>query len=175
LLALERLGDALVSLRRAAELNPLPEYQWWLADALRLAGRHEAAAGVEELIKARGAASDPRTLALFLATRGDEPARALRLARDERDTRADPLTLDALAWAFAATGEWNKAAAAMRLALAENTADARLLLHAATIAAACGERDSARGHAERARRFAATLTPSERRMLEATLCFQPKT
>ena len=41
LLALHRPADAVVELKRAAELNPLPEYQWALADALTLTGDRE--------------------------------------------------------------------------------------------------------------------------------------
>ena len=47
LLALHRPADAVVELQRAAELNPLPEYQWALADALTLTGNRERAKRVE--------------------------------------------------------------------------------------------------------------------------------
>lgn len=172
LIARENPGRALPALERAVELNPLPEYQWWLADALRLAGQPDAAAHVEARIKAHGASADPRTCALFLATRGADAALAVRLAREELGTRADPLTLDALAWALAAAGDFDAAADASRLALAEKTRDARLFFHAAAIAVARGDADAARTHARAAQPFALTLTPSERRALE-TLCFQP--
>src|SRR5262249_27250658 len=64
-----RLGEAVDVLRTAVKLNPLPEYQWTLAEALRAAGRENEASGIEAQLRQRGASSDPRTLALFLATR----------------------------------------------------------------------------------------------------------
>ena len=84
-------------LRRAAERNPMPEYQWWLAEALHTAGEVEAAETLEAEIVRRGELADPRTLALFLATRGKEGAIAVRLAREELKQRGDVFTHDALA------------------------------------------------------------------------------
>ncbi|MEY2879199.1 MAG: hypothetical protein RLZZ15_1579 [Verrucomicrobiota bacterium] len=172
LLALGHTEASLAPLTRAAELNPLPEYQWWLADALRAAGTTSAiarAAAVEAALLSRGEASDPRTLALFLATRGRDAARAVRLAREELAQRADPFTHDALAWALAASGDHAAAATASRAALAEGTRDARLLWHAGEIALARGAADEARGYFEQAQPMAATLTPSERTRLDARL------
>src|SRR5207244_1771942 len=37
LMATGQIGEAIEVLRLAAQMNPLPEYQWWLADALRAA------------------------------------------------------------------------------------------------------------------------------------------
>ena len=156
--AVERLG-------RAAELNPVPEYQWWLADVLRETGDADAALRVEAQLTARGVAADPRTIALFLATRGENPAWALRLARQELGRRADVFSHDALGWALAAAGDLEGARTAMRAALAENTADARLALHAGEIARRQGRAGEAAEHFARARAFAATLTPSERARL----------
>src|SRR6185503_11133888 len=68
LLALNRPADAVVELRRAVNLNPLPEYQWILADALTLTGDRSQAAELESQI-AEHSTEDPRTLSLFLATR----------------------------------------------------------------------------------------------------------
>src|SRR5262245_6472908 len=42
-LAQQRNADAVETLERAATLNPLPEYQWTLADAYRLVGRIDKA------------------------------------------------------------------------------------------------------------------------------------
>jgi tetratricopeptide (TPR) repeat protein len=167
LLAIERTADAIPPLRRAVDLIALPEHQWWLADALRTAGRAEEAAVVEARLMRRGALEDPRTFALFLATRGLEPATALRLARAELAERADPLTHDALAWAAFAAGDTAAAPAAeaMRAALAHGTRDARLALHAGAIALARGEAEAARAHFAAAQAMAATLTPSERALL----------
>jgi tetratricopeptide (TPR) repeat protein len=168
LLALGKSEPAVAPLRRAAGLNPLPEYQWWLADALRAAGHGDEAVAVERALAARGAASDPRTLAIFLATRranAAEIALALRLAREELANRGDVHTHDALAWALAAGGEPAAAEAESQLAMAEHTADARLYFHAGEIALARGEREAADKFFAQARPLAAALTPSERAAL----------
>src|SRR5262245_33295740 len=66
LLAENKFGEAVGALERAAQLNPMPEYQWALADALRAADRAAAAEEVERQIAATGAANDPRSYSLFL-------------------------------------------------------------------------------------------------------------
>jgi len=167
LVACGRAADALPVLRRAARSNPLPEYQWWLADALRAAGQADAAAAVEQELRTRGPLSDPRTLALFLASRRLEPAAAVALAREELANRADVFTHDALAWALLASGDAAGAEAEIALALAEHTADARLLWHAGEIALARGHSADASALFARARPLAATLTPGERDALVA--------
>ncbi|MCX6955565.1 MAG: hypothetical protein NTV51_25745 [Verrucomicrobia bacterium] len=169
LLATGRGDEAVGALWRAAELNPLPEYHWWLADTLRAAGRETEAVQTEERLSARGDAGDPRTLALFLATRGVRTDRAVRLAREELDNRADVLTHDALAWALAANGELAAAETEMNAALAEQTKDARLFLHAGEIALARGHEAAARAHFADAKRFSGSLTPSERARLASRL------
>jgi tetratricopeptide (TPR) repeat protein len=160
-LASGRAADAVPVLRRAAELNPLPEYQWMLADALRLQGLAADAAAVEHEIVTRGGTSDPRTLALYLATRGADPARALALAEDELLTRADVFTLDARAWALAASGRVAEADQTIARALAEGTSDARLFLHAGVIHAAAGRKREASRWLKKADMLRAMLLPSE--------------
>jgi tetratricopeptide (TPR) repeat protein len=166
LVALGQTEPAIPPLRLAEWLNPLPEYQWWLADALRLAGRTDEAAAVEARLEARGAAADPRTFALFLATRGREPVRAVELARAELLNRGDVFTEDALAWALAQQRDYPGAEAAIQRALASRTRDARLFLHAGEIALRRGQPDSARAYFAEALPLAGTLTPSERALLD---------
>jgi tetratricopeptide (TPR) repeat protein len=168
LLALGRNAEAVAALEAAADLNPSPEYQWWLADALRAEGRPVPAERLEAEIAGRGAGADPRTVALFLATRRREPGRAERLARDELARRPDAFSHDALAWALAAGGDWIGADAAMRRALATPGRDARLFLHAGVIAAASGRPDAAAGFLREAHAARAMLTPSELALLERT-------
>ncbi|MGH9752086.1 MAG: tetratricopeptide repeat protein [Blastocatellia bacterium] len=162
LLAENRIGEAVAALERAARLNPLPEYQWALADALRAANRDADATEVERLLDATGAANDPRSYSLFLATRGRQPDVALRLAEEELKVRRDVYTLDALAWARIAKGDTAEAWKTMRSALAPGTADARLYLHAAVIAAQAGENRQARIYAGKAAKSAFSLLPGER-------------
>src|SRR4029453_3959288 len=104
LVAENKTDQAVATLERAAHRNPLPEYQWALADALRAANRGDDAAKVESQLAAPGPANDPRPYSLFLATRGQQPETALRLAEEEMKVRRDLYTLDALAWAQAAKG-----------------------------------------------------------------------
>jgi tetratricopeptide (TPR) repeat protein len=161
LLAMKRLAEATVALRRATELNPLPEYQWTLADALRMQGLVDEAATIEREMTTAGVAGDPRTLSLFLATRRAEPGKALALAEDELRTRADVFTLDAHAWALASAGRVAEARTVIGRALAEGTEDARIFFHAGVIHAAAGERRQARRWLSKAERLSATLMPSE--------------
>lgn len=161
LLAMQRPAEALDVFRRAARLNPLPEYQWALADALRLLGSESEAESVERNLRKRGANSDARTLALFLATRRTAITKAVALAENELRTRADVFTLDALAWALAAAGRIDEASAAMTRALAEGTEDGRLFLHAARITASAGRRPEARRWLKKAETLRSMLLPSE--------------
>ncbi len=159
---------ALADLRVAADLNPLPDYQWTLADALRAAGHADEAAKVEAQLAAGGATNDPRTFSLFLATRGERAEDALRLAREELNQRADIFTYDALAWACLAAGRGEEAQGYSRKALAEGTQEARLLLHAGLISAALGSPDAGAQLAA-AQAVRQTLLPSERLALDRAL------
>ena len=158
---MKRPSEAIAPLRRAATLNPLPEYQWTLADALRGQGRRDEAAAVEREIATGGAAADPRTVSLYLATRRTDTDKALALAEEELRTRADVFTLDAHAWALASAGRVAEARDVIGRALAEGTEDARLFLHAGVIHAALGQRREARRWLNKAERLSATLLPSE--------------
>jgi len=161
LLAMERRAEAIPVLREAARLNPVPEYQWLLADVLRLAGQRSEADGVERELRARGSLVDPRTHALYLATRRIALPTALALTEDELQVRADVFTLDARAWALAASGRIVEAQASISRALAEGTQDARLFLHAGLISAAAGRDRDARQWLRRAERLRPMLLPSE--------------
>jgi tetratricopeptide (TPR) repeat protein len=169
LLALKRPSEATAVLRRATGLNPLPEYQWTLADALRLQGLTAEAETIERELTAGGAAGDPRTLALYLATRRTDPEKALALAEEELRTRADVFTLDAHAWALAAVGRVAEARQVIERAMAEGTEDARIFLHAGVIHDAAGQRREAIRWLSKAERLSATLLPSEARELTAHL------
>src|SRR5262249_35630802 len=139
LLAQSRFREAVGPLQDAAKLNPLPDYQWTLAEALRAAGSENEASGIEAQLRKHGASSDPRTMALFLATRHDSPETALQLARTELSSRSDVFTHDALAWSLAAAGNLAEAQKEMQRALAEGTEDARLFFHAGVIASQSGD------------------------------------
>ncbi len=148
------------------KLNPLPEYQWTLAEALRVAGKENEASDVEAQLCQRGASSDPRTLALYLATRHESPETALRLARAEFDSRSDVFTHDALAWSLAAAGKVAEAHSEMQRALAEGTQDARLFFHAGVIASQAGHSADAERWLRKASELSHLLLPSERNELQ---------
>ena len=161
LLAQQRAAEAVAPLQRAAALNPLPEYQWVLADTLRLLDRGEEADRIEGTLVASGAQSDPRTLALFLATRQIRTTDAVAAVERELQARSDAFTVDALAWALNAAGRLEEADSAMARALATGIEDGRLFMHAAVIADRRGDTGAARQWAAKAHSLAATLFPSE--------------
>ena len=162
LLADGNSAAAVDALRRAALANPLPEHEWALGDALRATGNLEEARTVEERLARGGASTDPRTFALYLATRRERADDALALAEKEMANRQDVFTLDALAWSLAAAGRAAEADAAMTRALAEGTKDARLFYHAGAIALARGDTARARRWLDKAAASAQMLLPSER-------------
>lgn len=162
LLAEGNYHGAVALLRSAAADNPLPEYLWALADALRADNDTSSAEKIEEQIRATGAANDPRSLSLFLASRALDPSLALSLARAELEVRQDVFTLDALAWAELANGSNDEARKDIELALAEGTRDARLFYHAGAIFTATGETAKGLDFLHRAKELSATLLPSER-------------
>jgi len=166
LLSQSRFAEAVVVLQKAAKLNPLPEYQWTLAEALRATGKENEASDVETQLCQHGASSDPRTLALYLATRQESPETALRLARAELDSRGDVFSHDALAWSLAATGKLTKAHSEMQRALAEGTRDARLFFHAGIIASQAGHSADAERWLRKASELSHLLLPSERNELQ---------
>ena len=164
-LELEDLDAAIADLQKATQGNPLPEYQWALADALRAAERDVDADTVEGLICRRGAEADPRSLSLYLATRGQDTDLAVRLAEQELSARADVFTHGALAWALSAAGRHEEARARIQQALSENTVDARLFFHAAVIASRAGVMSDAEKFFTRAVVLKDLLLPSEQALL----------
>ncbi|MFL6553637.1 MAG: tetratricopeptide repeat protein [Chthoniobacterales bacterium] len=166
LLGQGRFEEALDALQNAVKLNPLPEYQWTLAEALHVAGKEDEASDVEAQLCQRGTSGDPRTLALFLATRHESPETALRLARAELDSRGDVFTHDALAWSLVAAGKVTEAHSEMQRALAEGTKDARLFFHAGVIASQAGHLAEAERWLRKASELSHLLLPSERNELQ---------
>lgn len=166
LLAQGKPGEAAESLKLATERNPLPEYQWTLAEALREAGREDEARPVENVLRRHGASTDPRTFALYLATRGESLEIATILSKKELECRQDVFTHDALAWSLAESGHTEEARQQMELSLAEGTQDARIFLHAAIIAARCQRPLETGTFVGKARALSHMLLPSERERLQ---------
>ena len=69
-----------------------------MADELEARQLTAEAAPIEQTLRQIGRRSDPRGLALYLATTRQDPAEALRLAQAELENRQDVFTWDALAW-----------------------------------------------------------------------------
>ncbi len=165
-------GDA----KRAAELferayrqSPLPETAWLLGDARGAAGDARAADAYAEVVK-RGRASDPRTLALFFATKDRDHDEALRLASEEKSARGDIYTEDAYAFAAYRAGKIAEAKKASDAALALGTRDARILYHGGAIRIAAGDAEGGKKLLREALRlnpkFDATGAADAARLLE---------
>jgi tetratricopeptide (TPR) repeat protein len=166
LLAEDNPRGAIEFLQPAADLTQLPEYEWTLADALREADQSQAAEDIERILVRNGGMNDPRSLALYLATRGQQVQQALKLAEAEMNTRADIFTMDTLAWALNANGRPAEAREFSKKALSEDTQDARLFYHAGCIALAVGDSVEAGRLFALSERIKQMLMPSERADLE---------
>src|ERR1700733_7228837 len=82
---------------------------------------------------------DPRTLALFYATKGKSTDDALALATREMKVRGDVYTEDAYAWSLYRAGKIKEARAAIDHARRLGTKDARLVYHQGAIHIAAGD------------------------------------
>jgi tetratricopeptide (TPR) repeat protein len=162
LLAQNKASAAIESLRQAAALASLPEYQWALADALRETGDLPAAEEVESRLVNSGAANDGRTFALYLIARGELTQQALMLAQRELSVREDIFTMDAVAWTLKANNRLTEARDYSEKSLKEGTQDARLFYHAGAIAMALSDYAKAEVSFRQADQIKQVLTPSER-------------
>lgn len=165
-LAQGKASAAIPDLATAARIKGLPETQWAVADAMRLAGRSTSADSVEASLATSGERTDPRSFSLFLATRERDITTALRLAQHERSVRGDAYTHDAIAWAAFAAGDFPTASAHADSALSRGIRDARVFLHGGLIARAAGREADALKRLQAARGLAYALLPSERKLLE---------
>jgi tetratricopeptide (TPR) repeat protein len=148
-----RTDDAIRLLDMAIAAVPLPEFLARRADLYTLrAANGDAQRAADDratvLVIARLAGDATgvydRTLSLFLADTGSDPARALALAEAELQARKDVYGYDALAWALLADDRPVEADDAMTTALAFGTRDAKLLFHAGMIKVALGDHSAAR-------------------------------
>jgi hypothetical protein len=139
-LAMGQPAKAVGPIGQAERLNPLPEYQWWLADTLRAGGRlcgRGTGGGPSSLPAARRPIRAPTRSSWPPAARTGSDAK--RLAVAELSNRGDVFTEDALAWALESSGDYGAAHTAIQGALSAKTKDARLFLHAGDIALNRGE------------------------------------
>ncbi len=124
---------------RAYAVSPLVETAWLLGDARAAAGDEKGANEAYALVEREGRRSDPRTLSLFLSTRGEKTELAVSLARAELEVRKDIVTEDALAWALFRSGDLAGARAAIGRARRLGTPDPRMMFHEGAIRIAAGE------------------------------------
>ncbi len=125
--------------KRAYDQSPLPETAWLLGDARGQSGDAVGAADAYAKLEKDGRRGDPRTLALFLATKNQKPADALALAGEEMKARGDVYTEDTYAWALYRAGKVGDAKRVIDHARRLGTKDARLVYHQGAIHIAAGD------------------------------------
>lgn len=150
--------EALIERSPAADLHGL------YADVLRMLGRNDEADVQEQLgeaaaVEALDEAAERRHLVSYYLTR--DPDTAVELAEADLEERHDVGAYDALAWALFHADRVDEAAEMIDHALATGTADAAILYHAAAIANARGDSETARLHLDRALDINPTFHPTE--------------
>jgi tetratricopeptide (TPR) repeat protein len=133
------LREAIALLRKAYAQSPLLETAVLLAETREAAGDNQGAQEQYDQIIRQGRRTDPRTLALFLATHRRDPAEAVRLIEEELKRRGDLYTQDVYAVALYAAGRYADARAAIEPVVRLGVRDARILYHAGAIALAAGD------------------------------------
>ena len=147
--------DAVRLYEAAWATAPLPHYAAGLGDVYMKRGRTDTAAewyARVEQVASRNALNKVlyrRELVYFYADRDLTRERALALAQEELESRKDIYSHDAMAWALSATGQHDRALAAMREALKLGTKDARLFFHAGMIHHRLGRPHEAKTYLER--------------------------
>ncbi|MGH2417579.1 MAG: tetratricopeptide repeat protein [Candidatus Limnocylindria bacterium] len=145
LAAIDDLRGARLSLERAVVIQPQPDSLRLLAEVQDLLGDSGAAATTRAtFVAVAELGGHDRQLALFLADRGEEPERAVRLARTDLALRGDVHAHDTLAWALLSAGRPAEADLEMRAARSAGTEDSLLDYHAGMIALALGRDADAR-------------------------------
>jgi len=138
-IAQRRYAEAVVLLQQRYAAAPHTDTLYALAEARELAGEHDRAATSfreferQALAQSSSADNANRELILYYVDHAAQPAKALELARREIARRQDVLTRDALAWALAASGDYQAAREQLHDPLAMGAKDPTLLLHASAI------------------------------------------
>jgi tetratricopeptide (TPR) repeat protein len=135
---------------RAHKASPLVETAWLLGDASAATGDTAGAKKAYDLVRSEGKRSDGRTLALFLAKRGEETELALSLAEQEMKSRPDIYTEEALALARSRAGKHEEALKAILQARRLGTKEAHFAFHEGLIRKAKGDAAGAKKALEEA-------------------------
>jgi tetratricopeptide (TPR) repeat protein len=143
--------------RRALARMPLPEIAIALGNLYAYLGNQTAAERQYQLVdfleQTGGEAfrqAYAHQLAIFWADRETHLDRALALIQQERLTRSDIYTLDALAWCLFKLGRLPEAKQAIAQAMRLGTRDARIYYHAGAIYRGCGDKAAAREYLQKA-------------------------
>ena len=145
----KRYEEAIRLLEQRCHAAPHAENVFDLAEALQLAGRSEEAKKAfaefeqKSLLETQRADNSNHELIFYYADHAHRPAEALRVAQREAAQRHDVYTLDALAWALYANGQYAEARQQVERALAVGVRDARFFYHAGAIAWKLNDRDTA--------------------------------
>jgi tetratricopeptide (TPR) repeat protein len=140
-MAQKRYADAAAFYRKRYAAAPHAENLFALGEALHAAGSKPEAAEAFAEFERKALKESPMAdnanheLAAYYTDYAGRPADALRIAGQELKRRHDAYTLDAHAWALAATGDYTRAQAEIEKALAWGLKDAKVLEHARAIAA----------------------------------------
>jgi tetratricopeptide (TPR) repeat protein len=140
-LAQGKAEEAIALLERRYRMAPHAENLFVLAEALVRAKRGEEARSAfrefEKKARAEMQSNDNanRELIFYYVNYASRPKDALRIAQAEAARRSDIYTLDAYAWALAATGRHREARAQIDRALAVGVKDADVYYRAGVIAA----------------------------------------
>jgi tetratricopeptide (TPR) repeat protein len=143
-LAEKRYDEAAALFQKRLAAAPHAENLFAVAEALERAGRDEEAARAFAEFEPRAlqestlADNANHELAAYYTDYAHQPEKALRIAESEAARRHDAFTLDAYAWALAATGDYRRANIEIQKALSFGLKDPKVLAHARTIAESCG-------------------------------------
>jgi tetratricopeptide (TPR) repeat protein len=136
-----RFDDAVMLLKQRYDAAPHAENLFSLAEALDRAGRKDDAAAAfaefekKALAESTIADNANHELMTYYTDVAHQPEKSLAIARAELERRHDVYTLDAYAWALAASGDYGRAQSEIQKALAVGVKDPRILQHAASISA----------------------------------------
>lgn len=168
-LAEARYRDAAGCFEDAHKQNPLAETARLLGEARTLAGDPKGAAEAFEALLRHGPRTDPRAVALYLASINSDLKRANELISRERRGRNDVHTQDIYAFVLFRSGRLDEARAAIDQVLAIGVKDARMLYHAAEIHAVTGDPSGARALVDDALRRSPHFDVQDERAARALL------
>jgi tetratricopeptide (TPR) repeat protein len=170
-----RIDNAISLYEKAVAIVPQPDFLAALGDLYTRKGdtvRARVEYGTVEVIAKLAKINQQvynRLLALFYADHGLQPDEALRLTQAELAVRKDVYGYDAYAWALYQTGRYAQARDASDKALAQGTADAKILYHSGLIAKAMGDTARARADLSRALAISPSFDPLQASRARAAL------